>query len=100
MSIHREDNIPEEDQMATVDTESLVQGLQLLGGQLEKVIQFHSLRQADAEKKTGNQLFHKTDLDDGDAAERLKAYEAEAIEMCERIEGFKGNAINNTNSQS
>ena len=99
MNIGGESNIPEEEKMATVDTENLALRLQELGSQIEKVSLFHMLRQADAEKKTGNQLFHKTnDRNDAEAAAKLKDFEAQAIEFCKRIEDSKGNEVKSTNS--
>ena len=97
MSIDRSDmpkNVnASEEPMATVDTESLVSGLQTLGEQLEKTYDFQKLRQEDAQEK-GNRLFQQSDLDEG-AAEKLRVCAAEAFEHCERIECSKGNVINN-----
>ena len=99
MGIGGEDNMPEEEKMATVNTGNLALRLQKLGSEIEKVSLFHTLRRADAEKKTGNQLFHKTnDRNDAEAAAKLKDFEAQAIEFCKRIEDFKGKRVKNTNS--
>lgn len=99
MGIGGENNIPEDEKMATVNTEDLALKLGKLGSQIESAYLFDTLRRANAKKNPDNRLFNETnDLNDVKAAEKLKDLGAQAIGFCKSIENSKGNEVKSTNS--